>query len=133
MLWSLKHVHVIYKVFKQIYVLAKRRPHKSEKSRYNWFFNPVKERKVVCGHIYLFESLKTMSLCSHQKQYTISVSTNRASVSIIRVSISSKRRLTLKKTICLHQTEPLFEPNRAFVYDWNHYSYSLCGVVSTLK
>ena len=50
-----------------------------------------------------------------------------------RVSVSSKRRLTLaKKDHCLHQTEPLFEPNRASVYVWFYYPYSLCGYVSTL-
>ena len=59
---------------------------------------------------------------------------NRASVLLNRVSVSSKRRPTLgKKDICLHQTEPIFEQNRASVYVWFYYSYSLCSYVSTLK
>ena len=58
---------------------------------------------------------------------------NRASVLLNRVSVSSKRRLTLsKKDLYRHQTEPLFEPNRASVYVWFYYLYSLCGYVSTL-
>ena len=31
-----------------------------------------------------------------------------------------------------HQTKPLFEPNEALMYVWNHYSCSLCGGVLTL-
>ena len=73
-----------------------------------------------------------MSSCSHWKQCTMSVSINRASVLLNRVSVSCKGRLTLaKKDIRLHQTEPLFEPNKAFVFVWNHFSCSLC--VSTLQ
>ena len=58
---------------------------------------------------------------------------NRAPVLLNRVSLSSKLRLSLaKKGLCLHQTEPLLESNRASVYVWFYYSYSLCGYVSTL-
>ena len=67
------------------------------------------------------------------KQCNMSVTTNRASMLLNKVSVSAKWRLTLaKKDIRFHQTEPLFEPNKAFVYVWNHFLYSLCGVISTL-
>ena len=60
-------------------------------------------------------------------------STNRASVLLNKISVSSKRRVTLaKKDIRLHQTEPRFEPKEGFVYVLNHYLCSLCNVVSTL-
>ena len=87
----------------------------------------------VWANIYLFETFKSPSLCSHQKPYTMSVWPNRASVLLNRVSVSSKWRLTLsKKDLYLYQTEPLFELNRASVYVWVYYSYSLCGYVWTL-
>ena len=45
------------------------------------------------------------------------VSPNRASVLLKRVSVSSKQSPTLaKKDLCLHQTGPLFQPNRASIY-----------------
>ena len=71
------------------------------------------ERKRCLGkHITLF-------MCSCQKRYTMPLSPNRASVLLYRVSVSSKQRLTFtKKYICLHQTEPLFEPNRTSAYVW---------------
>ena len=51
----------------------------------------------------------------------MSVSTNRASGLLNSVSVSCKLKLTLaKKDIRLHQTEPLFEQKKAFVYVWNY-------------
>ena len=62
------------------------------------------------------------------------VSVSHKMFALIRVSVSFKQSLTLsKKYLYLHQTEPLFEPNRASVYVWFYYSYSLCGYVSTLS
>ena len=91
-------------------------------------------KEKVFGETYIFlKHLKTLSSCSHEKQYTMTVWPNRASVLPNRGSVSSKQRLTLaKKDLCLHQTEPLFEANRASAYVLFYYLYSLCSYVSTL-
>lgn len=128
------HGHVLYQVFKQIFVLAKQNPHWSNKSRKTGFVILLRKGKGVWGNKYMVQTLKkNLSLCTHQKHYTMSVWPNRASVLLNRVSVCSKQRLTLaKKDLCLYQTGPLFEPNRASVYVWFYYLYSLCGYVSTL-
>ena len=69
-------------------------------------------KKKVFGEANIcLKHLKTLSLCYCQKQCTMSVP---APVLLNRVTVSSKQKLTLaKKDLCLYQTEPLFEPNRA--------------------
>ena len=60
-------------------------------------------------HIYVF--------IFFQRQCTMSVSPNRASVFLNRVPVSSKQSLAItKKDFCLHQTEFLFQPNRASLW-----------------
>jgi hypothetical protein len=91
-------------------------------------------KEKVFGETDIYLKHIKLCLCVLIKDNTpLSVWQNRASVLLNRVSVSSKRMLTLaKKDLCLHQTEPLFEPKRASVYVWFYYSYSLCGYVSTL-
>ena len=68
-------------------------------------------KKTVWANIYIFEASKNSVLANNKKTM------HNVSVLLKIVYVSSKQRLTLaKKNICLHQTEPLFEPNRASVY-----------------
>ena len=53
----------MFKVFKQIFVLAKQRLHRLEKSRYNWFQILSRKVKVDRGHIYMFDTFKKLCLC----------------------------------------------------------------------
>ena len=78
-----------------------------------------RKRKGVLGNRYLFESLKNSVFVFSSK-------------TIHCVCLTKQGLCVAKQSICLHQTEPLFEPNRASVYVWFYYSYSLCSYVSTL-